>query len=85
MTDSPIYLFNLRATDKDASGYYFPRWDRARSLTIQASTQQEAITKADALLPPLRSGWKWAFQVDAVTEIPAGTCNHCTCKEAPDE
>ena len=85
MTGSPLYLFNLRATDKDTSGYYFPRWDRARSLVIQAPTEREAIAKADALLPPLRSGWAWAFQVDSVTEVLAATCNHCTCKETPDD
>lgn len=83
--DSPLYLFNLRATERDISGYYFPRWDRARSLAIQAPTEQEAITKADALLPRLRSGWAWAFLVDAVTETPAPTCTHCTCKETPDD
>lgn len=76
MSDSPIYLFSLRATERDTSGYFFPRWDRARPLEVRASTEQEAITKADALLPPLRSGWAWAFQVDAVTETPAGHLNH---------
>lgn len=81
--DSPIYLFSLRAAEKDISGYYVTQWDRARPLAIQAPTQQEAITKADALLPTLRHGWAWSFQVDTVTEIPAGTCNHCTCKETP--
>lgn len=81
MTDSPIYLFSLRATERDISGYYFPRWDRARPLEVRATTEREALTKADALLPVLRSGWAWAFQVDSVTEVPAATCNHCTCKE----
>lgn len=85
MNDSPIYLFSLRATERDTSGYFFPRWDRARSLVIQAPTEREAIAKADALLPPLRSGWAWAFQVDSVTEVPAATCNHCTCKETSDD
>lgn len=66
-----MFKFDIRATEKDPSGYYHPRWDLAERLTINAETREEAITKAKALLGEKgeRRGWPWAVSVYGAEEI----------------
>ena len=66
------FKFHLRATQKDLSGYYYTRWDRAQKVTVLAKTKQEAINKADAMLGkcPRGRGWGWAFKTDLIEEAP---------------
>lgn len=68
---SDLFRFDMRATEKDPSGYYYPRWDKARaqSVSVVAETKQEAINKAAKMLgPTTRSGWYWIFRVDKITD-----------------
>lgn len=44
------YRFTGRATGKDPTGYYFPRWDQAQPISVLAETKAEANRKALALL-----------------------------------
>ena len=66
-----MFEFEMRATEKDPSGYYFPRWDLSEKLIVKANTKQEALEKAEALLGETtrRRGWAWAIKVDSVTEL----------------
>ena len=64
----PLYRFRLRRIERDSTGYYYPRWDRATPMTVEASTQDEAIDKARALSPKLKYGWHWEFAVDSIAE-----------------
>jgi hypothetical protein len=66
-----VFEFAIRATEKDPTGYYFPRWDEAEKLTIKAETKAGAITKVKKVLGETgsRRGWPWAITVDSIKEI----------------
>jgi hypothetical protein len=63
-----LFEFDLKAVEHDREGYYFPRWDRATPITITATTKQDAINKAAAMLGPCPRGrgWYWGFRVGAI-------------------
>ena len=65
-----MFTFNIRAVEKDPSGYYFPRWDLAEKLTIKAETKDEAFGKVKAVLGETgnRHDWPWAITVDDIQE-----------------
>ena len=60
--------FKLRATEKDPSGYYYPRWDLAMKLEIESETKEKAFEKARSILGPTekRKGWEWAIKIDEI-------------------
>ena len=66
-----MFEFAIRATEKDPTGYYFPRWDLAENLTVKAETKAEAVNKVKAVLGETgdRRGWPWAITVVSVKEI----------------
>ena len=66
------YRFHLRRIEGDSEGYYYPRWDRAQSVTVIAATENEALRKARAMSPELRRPWRWLFQVDRIEEVVDG-------------
>lgn len=65
------FEFKMRATDKDKSGYYYTRWDRAIPLTVIADNRSEAFKKCWALLGDSRrgSGWTWTAHIDSIKEV----------------
>lgn len=72
---SQQYEFDLRAVEHDREGYYFPRWDRARKITVIAATEQQAINEAAAVLGEPRGNgraWYWGFKVDGIRPATTG-------------
>ena len=71
MSEQPVYEFTMRAIDADNSGYYHPRWDRAKTMRVRGATKQEAINKAATMLgkTPRGYGWSWIFKVDDIREV----------------
>lgn len=63
-----LFRFIMRATPRDPSGYYYPRWDIAQKITVTAANKQEAMEKAGAALGENNRRWPWAFQFDAINE-----------------
>jgi len=66
-----MFEFTIRVTEKDPSGYYFPRWDLAENIKVQAKTKGEAVKKVEGVLGETgpRRGWPWAIAVDSINEI----------------
>lgn len=66
-----MFEFQIKATEKDPTGYYLPRWDQAERLTVKAKTKAEAEEKVKAVLGKTgkRRGWPWVISVDAVKEL----------------
>lgn len=66
-----MFEFEIKATEKDPTGYYFPRWDQAEKLTVKAETKAEAAEKVKAVLGETgsRRGWPWVISVVGVKEI----------------
>ena len=62
--------FECRVIDCDREGYYYPRWDRATPVTVDAADRQDAIDKAGALMGDCRRGWYWGVRVVSVGPIP---------------
>lgn len=60
------YEFDLRVVDCDRDGYYYPRWDRATSITVTAPTKQAALSQASALMGECPRGRYWGFKLDAI-------------------
>lgn len=65
-------IFHLRATEHDPEGYYFPRWDMATPVTVEAETQQDAIILAAKILGPTtrHRNWYWGFRLDRIEAKP---------------
>ncbi|ROR91722.1 hypothetical protein [Nocardioides aurantiacus] len=65
------FEFKMRVTACDREGYYYPRWDQARTVTAIATTEQQAINDVAAALGPCRDGrnWYWGFKVDAMKAV----------------
>lgn len=75
-----IYRFNGRATGSDPTGYFYPRWDLAQSVSILARSGEEAVEKAVNMLGTHNrfgvSGFGdrrdtpgWAIRWDSVDEV----------------
>ena len=65
------FEFDLRLTEADPSGYYYPRWDQAQKITVTADTLNEAIKKATIVMGKTRNhGWKWRAVCDSIREVP---------------
>lgn len=71
-----IYKFIGRATGVDPEGYYYPRWDRAQSISVLAATKEEATQKAVNMLGdhPRFSSWRsglsgWGIIWDSMEEV----------------
>ena len=65
---SAEFTFHMRACPHDREGYYYPRWDRATSISIVAANKQAAINMAAVALGecPRGRGWYWGFKVDRI-------------------
>lgn len=65
--------WEFRATEIDESGYYYPRWDRAIPITVDAENREDAgQVVLTALGKPRRGrGWGWTLHLDRVGPIPA--------------
>lgn len=70
--EKTVFEFQMRATLKDLSGYYHPRWDRAQNITARGSTKQEAVNSAAKVLGTPERGWGWIFYCDDIKEVSAG-------------
>lgn len=65
------FKFNMRRIEKDPSGYYYPRWDRALPVSVIAENESEAYKKLWALSGRTRrSGWVWTAKIDSIEEAP---------------
>ena len=66
-----MFSFKIRATEKDPTGYYHPRWDLAQKLTVTGNNRDEAFSKAKAVLGEVgdRQGWPWVMTIDDIQEI----------------
>jgi len=64
-------IFKMKAVEKDPSGYYHIRWDRTTPITVEASSRDDAMNKAAALLGKTdHYGWVWAFEFESITHVP---------------
>lgn len=69
------YRFHMRVVDKDPTGYYYVRWDRATPVVVEAENRDAAFKKLWALMgeaPPYRT---WTAQVDKIEAAPACSCS----------
>lgn len=74
----PQFDFDLRLTLGDSEGYYVTRWDRAQSITVRASTKQEAINKAAKALGDAPRGKYWTAVCDGIREfVPTRPEDNC--------
>lgn len=64
--------FECRVVDCDIEGYYYPRWDKATPVTVDAATRQDAINQACAVMGECRRGRYWGVRVISVGPIPSG-------------
>lgn len=65
------YQFIMRVAERDRTGYYHTRWDLAQEMTVIATTRQEAMCKAEAVLGNPRDGRVWTFKFGMISEVPA--------------
>ena len=65
---NPTFRFHARVVEKDSSGYYYARWDKARKVSVLAHTKDEAIDKIDTMMGKNRSGWHWSMIFDSIEE-----------------
>ena len=63
---SALYEFSCRVVDCDKEGYYYPRWDRATPVKVQAATKQDAVNQVCALMGTPPRGRYWGVKVDGV-------------------
>jgi hypothetical protein len=64
-------LVKMRAVEKDPSGYYHVRWDRATPITVEASSRDDAMDKAVVLLGKTNTrGWAWTFEFESIQHVP---------------
>lgn len=69
MSEEFVFEFTMRATGYDRTGYYYPNWENAQHLTVQAATKQEAINKGAAALGRHPRHETWTFIVDSIREV----------------
>lgn len=71
LIDEPLYKFSISAAQRDKTGYYITRWDRAEKITVNARTKAEAIKKTLAVLGdcPRGKDSMWAISIDQIDEI----------------
>lgn len=69
MIDLPIFEFKFKATPQDPTGYYFPRWDLAKDVTVNAANINDAKILAANLLGDNNRGWPWALKLKIATQI----------------
>lgn len=69
VTAEPLFEFTMRYIDKDPTGYYYERWDRATPTLIIAPTKAEAYTALWAMLGPSPRHWTWTAQIDKVRQL----------------
>lgn len=63
----PLATYEMRATGKDSTGYYYTDWKRATPIKVRATSKKEAIKKAEqALGTPPRLSDMWAITVDSI-------------------
>lgn len=65
---NPTFRFHARVVEKDSSGYYHARWDKARKVSVLAHTKDEAIDKIATMMGKNRRGWHWSMIVDSIEE-----------------
>lgn len=62
------FEFDIRATPKDPTGYYHPRWDNAYKISVIAEDKEQAKSIATAMLGKSSRGWPWAFSFDGIRQ-----------------
>lgn len=69
------FEFDLRLAAADPEGYYYTRWDRAKSITVRAENVKVAASKAAKVLGDAKQTGTWAsrpywvYKCDAVREV----------------
>ncbi len=61
----------MQLVEKDPSGYYITRWDRAIPVTVRAADRAEAFKKAWAVMGESPSGHTWTARIVDITEMEA--------------
>lgn len=65
-----MFEFNIRATEKDKSGYYYPDWEKAQKIMVKAETKALAMEKVESVLgKPSKDGYEWLMTIDDIQEI----------------
>lgn len=64
------YLFKMRVVDKDPTGYYYVRWDRATPVEVIAPDRAEAFQRLWALMGQAPRHRTWTAQVDSIGPAP---------------
>ena len=67
--EQPVYRFKMRRVAWNRDSYYHRSWENAVPVTVLASTQKEAVRKATAMSPELRSEYFYNFHVDGTEEV----------------
>lgn len=62
-TEAPSYIFKMSYVDKDPTGYYHVRWDRAITAEIVASNRDAAFAALWPSLGESPSGRVWTAKV----------------------
>jgi hypothetical protein len=63
------HIFHMRVASADREGYYYTRWDQATPVTTRATTKQQAVNAACALMGEARRGRYWTVMVDKVEPV----------------
>ena len=69
MSNKPLFRFNTQVVKADPSGYYIPRWDRAKNVTVLGHTRDEAIKKVKGMMGEPPHNYVWAVSIDSASEI----------------
>lgn len=73
------YRFHCRAIESDPTGYYYPRWDQATKLVVEAENRESAFRSVWAVMGEAPRGWTWAAQIDHIETVAA-----CDCRKESD-
>lgn len=63
------FRFEMRAAERDVTGYCHTRWDQAQAITVLATTREEAMEKAERVLGEPHRGYCWVYAFDNISEV----------------
>lgn len=66
---SAIFRFDFKRAIADRSGYLFTNWCKAVPISVHASTQKDAETKAFALSGEAPRSRYWLLQIVNIEEV----------------
>ena len=61
--------FNMKYVEKDSTGYYYVRWDRAKKITVIANSIEEAEEKVRKIIGKPKWHDSWIITVESIEEV----------------